>query len=170
VTEALWSHLPGAEGMLLVHRYPQADDAVRDAGAEDEVRRAIAATQELRGWRDSVGAAAGATVPARLEAPGYDLTAPHIARLARVEWSANGGDPVATVAVPGGSVAILASEAVDTQAAAKRVADRRRTLEQEIARAEGKLANQGFVSKAPAPVVEAERDKLQRLREELEGL
>jgi valyl-tRNA synthetase len=170
VTEALWSHLPGAGGMLLVHPYPQADEALRDADAEDEVRRAIAVTQELRGWRDSVGAAAGVTVPARLEAPGYDLTAPHIARLARFEWSANGGDPVATLAVPGGSVAILASEAVDAGAAAERVAARRATLEQEIARAEGKLANQGFVSKAPAAVVEAERDKLQRLREELEGL
>ena len=170
VTEALWANIPGAEGLLLVRRYPVADDTLRDEEAEGDVRRAISATQELRGWRDRVGAAAGATVKARLEAPGYELTAAHVARLARFEWSENGGDPVATVGVPGGSVAVLASDGVDAGAAAKRVEARRGTLEKEIARAEGKLANQGFVSKAPAAVVEAERAKLQSLREELEGL
>jgi valyl-tRNA synthetase len=170
VTEEIWSHIPGAEGLLLVHRYPEADPALVDPAAEEEVSRAIAATQELRGWRDRVGAAAGKVVPARLEAPGYERTAAHVARLARVEWSSDGGEPVATVGVPGGSIAVLESEAVDLEAAADRAAAQRATLEREIARAEGKLANEGFVSKAPAAVVEAEREKLDRLRRELEGL
>jgi valyl-tRNA synthetase len=170
VTEEIWSHVPGAEGLLLVHPYPEADPTLVDEAAEADVSRAIAATQELRGWRDRVGAAAGKVVPARLDAPGYDRTATHVARLARVEWSADGGEPVATVGVPGGSVAVLASEAVDLDAAAERAAAQRATLEKEIARAEGKLANQGFVAKAPAAVVEAEKEKLERLRRELEGL
>ena len=46
----------------------------------------------------------------------------------------------------------------------------RERLREEISRAEGKLANDGFVAKAPAAVVQAERDKLDRLRRELEGL
>jgi valyl-tRNA synthetase len=170
VTEKIWSHIPGADGLVLVHHYPEADPARVDAAAEEEISRAIAATQELRGWRDRVGAVAGKVVPARLEAPGYDRTAEHVARLARVEWSSDGGEPVATVGVPGGSIAVLASEAVDVEAAAERAAAQRAALEKEISRAEGKLANQGFVSKAPAAVVEAEREKLERLRRELEGL
>ena len=157
VTEELWDNVPGADGLLLVHRYPEPDEALRDEAAEADVRRAIAATQELRGWRDRVGAAAGKAVPARLEAEGYESTAEHIARLARVEWSADGGEPVATVGVPGGSILVLASEAVDVEAAAKRAEAQRATLEKEIARAEGKLANQGFVAKAPPEVVEKER-------------
>jgi valyl-tRNA synthetase len=154
----------------MVHRYPEPDPALVDADAERDVTRAIAATQELRGWRDRVGAAAGKVVPARLDAPGYDRTAAHVARLARVEWSSDGGEPIATVGVPGGNVAVLASETVDVEAAAARAAAQRATLEKEIARAEGKLANQGFVAKAPAAVVEAEREKLDRLKRELEGL
>ena len=43
-------------------------------------------------------------------------------------------------------------------------------LEKEIDRAEGMLANDRFVSKAPADVVEAERDKLARNRRELDAI
>ena len=78
--------------------------------------------------------------------------------------------PVATIPIPGGNVAILASDAVDTEAEARRSAAERTRLEGEIKRAEGKLANQGFVAKAPPPVVEAEREKLARLQAELEAL
>jgi valyl-tRNA synthetase len=43
-------------------------------------------------------------------------------------------------------------------------------LRGEIARAEGMLANERFVSNAPAEVVEAEREKLERYRRELDAL
>ena len=43
-------------------------------------------------------------------------------------------------------------------------------LRTEIARAEGMLANERFVERAPAEVVEAEREKLARYRRELETL
>ena len=35
------------------------------------------------------------------------------------------------------------------------------TVEKEIERAKGKLSNQGFLSKAPAQLVEAEKEKLE---------
>jgi valyl-tRNA synthetase len=170
VTEEIWSHVPGAEGLLMAHAFPEADPSLVDPDAEDEVGRAIAAVQELRGWRDRVGAAAGVTVPGRLDAPAFERTAPAIARLARFEWQSDGGDPVATVGVPGGAVVVLASEAVDAEAEARRAREREAVLRREIARAEGKLANDGFVAKAPEPVVQAERDKLARLQAELDEL
>ena len=43
-------------------------------------------------------------------------------------------------------------------------------LRKEIARAEGMLANERFTSKAPAEVVEAERQKLERYRRELDAI
>jgi valyl-tRNA synthetase len=170
VTEEIWSYLPGTDGLLMGARWPEPDESLIDPEAEAEVARAIAAVQELRGWRDRIGAAPAAVLPARLEATGYERTADHVARLARTDWSADGGDPAATVAVPGGVVAVLPSDAVDLDAAAKRIQERRAWLEAEIARAEKKLANEGFVAKAPAAVVQAERDKLAQLREEHDGL
>jgi valyl-tRNA synthetase len=170
VTEEIWSYLPGPKDLLLGHRYPEADGALRDEGVEAEVRRAIDATKALRTWRDNVGATPGRAVPARLEAEGYERVAEHVARIARFEFSSNGDEPVATVGVPGGNVAVLASDAVDLEAEKRRAAERLETLREEIARAEGKLANQGFVAKAPAHVVQAERDKLEQLRRELDEL
>jgi len=170
VTEELWAHLPGAEGLLMGHSWPAADESLVDADAEAELERAIAAVQALRTWRDGIGAAPAAVLPARLDADGYERTAAHVARLARCEWTSDGGAPVATVAVPGGTIAMLESDAVDLGAAARRIAERRGWLDAEIDRAERKLANDGFVAKAPAAVVEGERDKLARLREERDAL
>jgi valyl-tRNA synthetase len=170
VTEEIWSFVPGAEGLLMAQPFPSPDASLIDEAAEAEIARAIEAVQELRGWRDRVGAPPGRTLEARLDAEGYDRTLDAVARLARVEWSANGTRPVATVPVPGGSIAVLTEDAVDTEAEAERSVKARKRLEGEIARAEGKLGNRGFVDKAPARVVEAEREKLARLRSELEAL
>jgi valyl-tRNA synthetase len=150
--------------------WPAADESLTDPDAEAEVGRAIAAVQALRGWRDGIGAAPSAVLPARLEAEGYERTAAYVARLARCEWSSDEAEPAATVAVPGGVIAVLESDAVDPGAAARRIDERRAWLDTEIARAEQKLAKEGFVAKAPAAVVAGERDKLARLREERDAL
>jgi valyl-tRNA synthetase len=63
--------------------------------------------------------------------------------------------------------AVVRPERVKTDGDASAEIDR---LEQEIARAEGMLANERFTSKAPPDVVEAERDKLARYRRELDAL
>jgi valyl-tRNA synthetase len=169
VTEEIWSHVPGVEGLLAARSSPPAADAL-DPEAEAALARTIEAVQALRGWRDFAGVKAGVTVPARLAAPGYAGTAEHIARLGRVELSANGAAaPVATVAIPGGVVEILPSDQLDLDAAQRKLAARGEQLTAEIERAERKLANQGFVDKAPPEVVQAERDKLERLKAELEG-
>jgi valyl-tRNA synthetase len=171
VTEEIWSFVPGAEGLLAGRQAQPHDATARDEGAEQAIGAAIEAVQALRGWRDGVGAPAGARIPARLEASGYEQTGEHVARLARLDLDGGDADAAtaATIAIPGGTIRILASDAVDLGAAERRIADRRATLQEEVARCEAKLANAGFVAKAPPPVVEAERDKLARLREELEA-
>jgi valyl-tRNA synthetase len=169
-TEEIWSYVPGAHGLLAASPAPEPHPELVDRVAEDAVERQFAAVQALRGWRQAVGVPPGPRLPARLEADGYEELADGIALLARLEWSANGDEPVAMVPIPGGAVAVLASEAVDVEADRERRARQRGALESEIARAESKLANQGFVAKAPPEVVQAERDKLERLRREVEEL
>ena len=172
VTEEIYSYVPGADG-LLAAGIPDAGEAGTDVAAEATVARLIEAVQALRTWRDQAGVRPGATLPARLAVSGgYEDTAEHLQRLARVAFAeTNDGElPVASVPIQGGAVEIFASDELDLEAAGRKLAARREQLEAEIQRAERKLSNDGFVAKAPKDVVDGERDKLTRLREELAAL
>jgi valyl-tRNA synthetase len=168
VTEEIYSHVPGADGLLAARLAGPASPL--DDAAEEAMARVIEAVQALRAWRDAAGVKVGVSVPARLAATGYEETAEHIAALGRLSLSGDGAAPVESIAVPGGAIEILATEALDQEAAARKRAAERERLSQEIDRAQSKLSNQGFVAKAPEHVVQAERDKLERLRTELEAL
>jgi valyl-tRNA synthetase len=169
-TEEIYSHIPGTEGLLAARVSDPPDSGAIDADAEEAVQRAIAAVQALRRWRALERVEAGATLSARLVARGYDQTADHVARLARIALNGASEDAVATVPVPGGAVEILASPEVDPGASQRRIEAEQAKLRSEIERAEKKLSNEGFVAKAPPAVVAAERDKLERLRGELDAL
>jgi valyl-tRNA synthetase len=168
-TEEIYSHIPGAEGLLAARVSSQ--QAPADEAAEAEITNVIEAVQRLRAWRDVAGVKAGQVISARLVARGYENTREHLARLGRVRLDGDaGGGTVATVPIPGGALEILAGDGLDAGAAERKRQERQAKLETEIERAERKLANPGFVDKAPPQVVEAEREKLERLRSELEAL
>ncbi|MGH2803043.1 MAG: class I tRNA ligase family protein, partial [Thermoleophilaceae bacterium] len=162
-----------ARGLLAVAAWPQADESRLDDSAEAELGRLIEAVTGLRRYRDEVGARGSAPVRGRLAAEGYDGVRDQLARLARFELvgdASGNGDVLATVPVPGGGVQVLPSDAFDPAEAEKRIAARREQLLQEIERAERKLANERFVERAPAQVVEEERRKLEEYREALRRL
>jgi valyl-tRNA synthetase len=164
VTEEIYSYLPErSTEALVIHPFPEPDDALIDESAEAEIGQAIALTRALRRWRDLAGVPVKQVLTARA-----DDTRPHelVSRLARVEFSEDGGEPIASV----GGVELLETEGIDPEAVAARIEERREKLRAEVKRGEGKLSNEGFVAKAPADVVDAEREKLAAYRAELEEL
>ncbi|HTC58854.1 MAG TPA: class I tRNA ligase family protein, partial [Solirubrobacteraceae bacterium] len=199
VTEELWRYLDDTGELLVGCAYPRAREDLIDLQAEAELARTIEAVGLVRGWRDSVGAKAGQFVAARLCADGYETTGPLLARLARLQLLpedqqsqaldgvdagpingdvsvAGGGEPsvaptvVASVPIPGGTVEVLSGEGLDLGAAERRREVAKQKLLAEIERVQGKLERPGFAEKAPAAVVEGERERLARLRAELEVL
>jgi valyl-tRNA synthetase len=170
VTEEIYSHVPGSEGLLAARVAGASSGASVDERVEAAIASLIEAVQALRGWRDHAGVRAGAQLEVRLSAVGYEETAGQLARLARVALSADGGDPVASVPVPGGTVEILASEGLDLGAIERKRAAQRERLDGEIELRERKLDNPGFVAKAPPAVVQKARDELEQLRTEREAL
>jgi len=171
VTEEIYSYLRSAAGgegseMLVVHPFPEVDGALLDEAAEREVEASIELTRSVRRWRDLVGVAPGSVLPARVADQGGEPPHELVARLSRLSFDGAEGEALASF----GQVEILPSEQVDAAQVRRRVAERRETLRAEVERAERKLSNQGFVSNAPAEVVEAEREKLTTYRAELEEL
>ncbi|HET8862803.1 MAG TPA: valine--tRNA ligase [Solirubrobacterales bacterium] len=186
VSEEIWSYHPARQGHLAVHSFPEADESLLDPAAEREVRDGIELTGRLRAWRDLVEAPAATVLSARAEGAAPPEFVGRLARCEFVDANArlrsgreesdmdapsapsrgDGGDPIAAV----GSVKILASAEIDAEAVAARLEARRKELRSEVARAEGKLGNEKFVDRAPAEVVEEERQKLVRYRAELEEL
>jgi valyl-tRNA synthetase len=163
VTEEVWSYHPSRAGHLAVHRFPTAEESLFDSEAEVEVEGGIELTRRLRAWRDLVEAPAASQLSARVEG---ELPQEFVGRLSRFEFADDGGDPIASV----GPVRVLASTEIDAGAIAARLEKRREELRSEVARAAGKLANEKFVARAPAELVEEERAKLERYRAELEEL
>jgi valyl-tRNA synthetase len=173
VTEELWSYLDDTGKLLAGAGYPHQREHLIDLEAEVVLERMIEAVTLVRGWRDSVGARAGLVVPARLRAEGYEATAPLLARLARLELSDEvpaDGVIAAAIPVPGGTVEVLSGEGLDLGAAERRRATARDKLLAEIDRVQGKLSKPAFVEKAPAAVVNGERERLEHLRAELQAL
>jgi valyl-tRNA synthetase len=164
VTEEIYSYLPNpAAEALVIHPFPEVEQGLIDESAEAEIGQAIALTRALRRWRDLAGVPVKQVLAART-----DDSHPHelVSRLARVEFSEDGGQPIASV----GGVELLETEGINPDAVAARIEERREKLRSEVKRGEGKLSNEGFVAKAPADVVDAEREKLAAYRAELEEL
>jgi valyl-tRNA synthetase len=164
VSEEIYSYLPNPEAeALVIHPFPEPDESLIDEQAEREIGEAIALTRALRRWRQLADVPVKQILTARA-----DDGRPHelVARLAKVEFSDDGGEPMATV----GGVELLETEGVDPEAVQARIDERREKLRAEVKRGEGKLSNEGFVDKAPADVVDAEREKLAAYRAELEEL
>jgi valyl-tRNA synthetase len=171
VTEEVWSYVRRPdEGLLAGGRFPVAEVADLDPFAEAELEWAIAATQAIRGWRDEVGIKPKVVIPVRILAGGHEEVIGLVARMARLRVGGATGEAVASVAVPGGAVEVLAGEGVDLGAHAERLAKRRAALVADIEGLRRKLANANFVARAPADVVAAARGRLAALEIELEGL
>jgi valyl-tRNA synthetase len=167
VTEEIWSYHPARRGHLAVHPFPEAEESLIDTAVEAEMQAGIELTRRLRAWRDLVD------VPAKTELSGVvdgELPQEFVGRLARFSISRERGaasdGEVATI----GPIRVIASSEIDAGAVRARLEARREELRSEVARAEGKLANEKFVARAPAEVVEEEREKVERYRAELEEL
>ena len=163
ITEEIWSTTRPATATSPSTRSPEADESLFDADAEADVEAAIDLTRRLRAWRDLVEVPVAST-----------LTRP--ASTASTRRSSSAASPASTAARSASRSprsarsCVLASAEIDAEAVATRLEKRREELRAEVQRAERKLANEGFVAKAPVEVVEEERGKLERYRAELEEL
>lgn len=171
ITEELYSYLPNSEGMLISAAWPEVDEkltfaeeaahfegvmevirTIRNLRAEMNVAPAKRATLILKphdGWKDALAAAEG-YFKRLAGASGVEFIA---AGSANPEKSASAVTAPCELFIPLG-------ELVDVDKEIQRLTKDLKNVEGEIARANGKLNNAGFIAKAPAALVEKEKEKL----------
>ena len=195
VTEEIWGALPRVADdpeLLIVASWPATRE--RDAAVEAEVGAFIEVIRGIRNARAEARLEPAAWLPVDLLVPErfratFDQLRPAIERLARARPLASHPDAGALrAAEESGGLAVIASEMeavvgrgqTGAAAAAADELDRAR-LERELEQAErlleaarGRLANEAFMAKAPAAVVDGARaraaeleDQVLRLRERL---
>ncbi len=181
VTEEIWQHLPHEGESLMIAPWPEADTpddaaeaemalvmdlvrAVRNARAEYDVepKRRIAAVVAAGTQRDLLAAQSAIIASlARVDA----------AQLRIEEAIAEPPTPAVNLVVAADVTAYLPlAGLVDLEKEHGRLARAIETTESDIARSEALLAREGFVAKAPAAVVQRERDRLAEARERLAHL
>ena len=181
VTEEIWQafgelepRATRAEPLLIRAAWPSAGGS--DPAAERAFADLSALVREVRNLRTAAGTPAGAWVPLAV-APADDTAsaalsdgASYVETLAHVrpiDLRSDGERPTLVAATPLGAAWLgVGSDPGGGERRAARVAE----LEANIARIRALLANDAFVSRAPAAVVEQERTRLAELEDQLRQL
>jgi valyl-tRNA synthetase len=186
VTEAAWTHLheldptlTGGEPLLIRASWPTA--AQSDAEADRKMTDLIELVRGVRNLRTDAGLAAGSWMPLAIApAVGTDGTAidealrylEPLARARPIERKPAGTTPPPGAAATASALgaAWLAGEVASIGSDRRDRAAREGQLRTGIERLETLLGDQRFVERAPAAVVDRERDRLDDLRKQLESL
>jgi len=190
ITEELWQKVAPVAGLagesVSIARYPQAQPEKIDQAAIAYVERLKAMVDSCRQLRGELNVSPGTRLPLLVTGDAAFLreVAPVLQALARLSevkvfddeasWAAAAKS--APVAVVGDAHLCLFME-IDVAAEKARLSKEAARIEGELTKANGKLANQAFVAKAPPAVIEQERKRiadfgatLERLRQQLARL
>jgi valyl-tRNA synthetase len=186
VTEAAWQGLsphlaePGAAA-LIVASFPRADAGWLDPEAEEQAEGVIDVIRAVRNIRAEHGVEPARHIEAYVIAegmrPSLEASEPLIVALARVRplhiVSQPGDAPqegVVTAVIKDSQVVLPMGGMFDLEAERQRLEKQIAAAEAEVERLQGKLTNEEFLAKAPAAVVEREREKLAAAQARLAGL
>jgi len=168
ITEEIWQTIaPMAEKSgpsIMLQPYPKAEPKKIDENAEAWVallKQSVDACRSLRGEMN-VSPATRVPLIAAGNAQELQAYAPYIkalAKLAEVEIVTELPDADAPVALAGDFKLMLKIE-IDVVAEKERLGKEITRLQGEIAKAQAKLGNEGFVARAPAAVVAQEQERL----------
>ena len=174
ITEEVWQALPHEGESITISPWPayRADlDFSEDEAAMETVMAAIRAIRNRRAEM-GVPPSRRARLTIATSQPGiFRAGSAYISRLASAseleitERAPETTDGEVIVVTDAATMYLPLRELVDIEAELARLAKDRKNAEADLARTEGKLANEGFTSKAPANIVEQERRKAERLRE-----
>jgi len=179
VTEELWSKLRPGAGSIMTAPWP-APSGAREPDVEELMERFQDLVASIRRLKIEHSIPQGRRVAVTVQAGGYrgelEEMRAAVSALARleslelVEHLPPPGGSARSITAAGIEVSMDLGAGADPGLERTRLQDKIAEAESEIKRAEGKLANESFVAKAPQAVVDKERAKLGEHRQTLAKL
>jgi valyl-tRNA synthetase len=182
LTEEIWQALPMQRPVesIVIAPFPEAVEAWRDSEAEQTVQAMMDTVTAVRAIRSefSIAPKEPLTLRVATESPDrLEAIRGYVANLARVDsievlqqGAQPSGEPSAAI-VGLGNIFVPLGDSVDRDSVSERMLREQGKIDKELTAVDKKLARPSFVEKAPADIVEKEREKAATLRgrrEELE--
>ncbi len=177
LTEELAALMPGRKGFLVDSAFPSGDEKARDRQVEKDMEELMETITAIRTMRNELN------VPPKKEAHAALVSADAEVRnvvqnnaslieslsrtiisesVAEESQATTATEQCAVTIIPGGKVLVPLAELIDIDQEKTRLEAAISRKKQELSRAEGKLANENFVAKAPKELVNQEKAKLEQ--------
>ncbi len=165
LTEAIWQSLPMEDEAIMIASFPKYDESLVFTADAENMERVMDAIKAIRFRRSEMNVPMSKKAALYFESEYADVVAdaaPFFAKLAgasQVSLDACPDQNAVTIVCSLGKVYIPFDQLVDIEAEIKRLNKELENAKAELCRVNGKLNNQGFIAKAPAQLVEQEKEK-----------
>lgn len=185
ITEEIYGYLPkdpatkdNPNSLLIRAQWPVYDPEMDYGEAVYRIETAMEIIKAVRNIRAEADAAPGRKLTMEIrtsaladvipEIQSYIRNMANITDIKVIPADATAADEAMTAAVKDAEILIPLQDLVDFDEEIKRLEKEQARLQSEVERVEKKLANKGFVNKAPEKVVQEEREKGEKYRDMLE--
>ena len=173
ITEEIWQALDGTGRPLMLESFPVYDESLSFPQEEEAFEKIIEAIRAIRNRRAEMNVPPSKKAELFIETREPNTYEKGVMFFGRL---ASASDVFINRAAPEGSLVIVTpsarlfipmNELIDREKELARLQKEKASAEKDISVINGKLSNAGFVAKAPAQVVEAEKVKLKTAEEKL---
>ena len=175
ITEEIWQTLPHTGESIMISDWPKADSALNFAAEEAEMSRIMTAIKAVRNRRAEMNVAPSKKAKIFIETAYADtflkgtVFFQRLASASEVEVAAHFDDMDSAVSIitESARMYIPMDELVDFKAELARLNKEKAGVQKELDFVNNKLNNENFVNKAPAAVVEGQRQAKAQLEEKM---
>ncbi len=176
VTEEIWQSLPHEGESIMVSAWPQYSDALNFSAEEEQMNMIMDAVRAIRNRRAEMNVPHSKRAKIYISTSYVDtfrLSGEFMQKLAgasEVEVEVEDGieiDGAVCIVTDAAKIYIPMGDLVDFEAERARLNKELASAQKQLDGINAKLSNENFVSKAPAPVVEAQREAARKLNEKI---
>ena len=171
ITEEIYGSLPHDAESIMISAFPTADEAWRYPAEAEATERVIAAIRAIRTRRAEMNVPPSRKTALYIVTPyesDFRAAIPFFEKLAAASGvsitDAYADEGSVSIVTDAATVYIPLADMIDFEKERARLEADLAKVESDIARTEGKLKNESFVAKAPAAVVDAERQKIAKFQ------